>query len=95
MAGQEADVLAFNSSGKENHKKKNNYKEGLPFRRRAVCCTCEPCAALATSVRQLLRLEEALWTVDLPIYVNRVLPQLENNLLAENSLLRDRVQINS
>lgn len=36
----------------------------------------------------LLWLEEALQTVNLLIYVNRVLPQFENNILAENSLLR-------
>lgn len=83
MAGQDADVLASNYS----RKRKQNW---LLFRRRNVCYVCETRAfqSLLLSVQQLLRLEEALWTVNSLIYVNRVLPRFENNILAENSLLR-------
>lgn len=80
----------FREKKKENKKEKKKKRSGYPSEEEMFATYVKHVlpSPLLLSVRQLLGLEEALRTVNLLIYVNRVLPQFENNILAEKSLLR-------
>lgn len=75
---------------KKRRKKKEREKSGYPSEEEMFAMYVKHVlpSPLLLSAQQLLQLEEALWTVNLLIYVNRVLPRFENNILAENRLPR-------
>lgn len=78
------------STLQKKKKKKEREKSGYPSEEETFAMYVKHVlpSPLLLSAQQLLQLEEALWTVNLLIYVNRVLPQFENNILAENRLPR-------
>lgn len=75
---------------RKKEEKKKREKSGYPSEEEMFAMYVKHVlpSPLLLSAQQLLQLEEALWTVNLLIYVNRVLPRFENNILAENRLPR-------